>query len=120
MANQRAEVVFEIDGEEYRRRPTFALINAIEASYGSCMRLLQKIQNNEIGVADTANMVYLILGGKDAGGPKRSVVQEAVFEDGYIHHLAKVAEFVAAAIIDPDSSREAEGDERPSRQTAET
>lgn len=117
MSNQRAEVVFEIDGEEYRRRPTFALINAIEASYGSCMRLLQKIQANEIGVADTAALVYLILGGREQGGPKRAVVQEAVFDDGYIHHLAKVAEFVAAAILDPEGG-EAKADERPSRKAA--
>lgn len=118
MAYQRAETVFEIDGEEYRRRPTFGSIASIESAHGAIAQLLQRIAGGEVGVAETAKIVHTILGGRDRGGPKLNVVQDAVFDD-YGDNLKRVAEFLTNAITD-DSEAADTGNARRKTKTATT
>jgi len=99
--NPRAETIFTIDGEPYPRRPTFAVIAAIERQYGAIWPLLQRATTAGLGVDDTAAIAHMILGGPAQGAPKLSRVQEAVFDD-YATWLRLIAEFLANAITDPD------------------
>jgi hypothetical protein len=106
MTTLRAETVFVIDGERYPRRPTFAIIAAIERQFGAIWPLLQRATSASIGIEETATIVHIILGGQQQGAPKLGRVQEAVFEE-YSEFLKLVAEFLVNAITDP--SRSAEG-----------
>lgn len=110
MAYQRAETVFVIGGEEYLRRPTFGIIAAIEGSYGTPFQLLRRISDGEVGVAETARIIHTILGGRDRGGPKLTLVQDEVF-DNYGKNLTLVAEFLTNAVTDNNEASD-EGNPR--------
>jgi len=115
VSNPRAEVVFTIAGEEYRRRPTFGVIAAIERGHGAIMPLLHRALAKGVGIGETAQITHTILGGKEKGAPKLSVVQEEVFEN-YARALGRVADFLAEAVTDPnadtgDGEADGEGDE---------
>lgn len=103
--NPRAETIFTIDGEPYPRRPTFAIVAAIERQYGAIWPLLQRATSAGLGIDETAAIAHIILGGPAHGAPKLSRVQEAVFDD-YATWLRLIAEFLANAITDPERAQQ--------------
>ncbi len=96
-SNPRQEIVFTIEGETYRHRPTFGVLAQIEAGHGPVFDLLGRMASGKLGVAETAKIVHTILGGPQRGGPKLGLVQQEVM-DNYAKMLLLVTDFLTESV----------------------
>lgn len=98
---------FNINGTEHSARPTFDIVARLERSlqhYKSVQALLRAIQTNDLGMADTADVLRIILGAERSGGPSDVDIHRALLEN-LLERQAEVGLFLIE-YLQPSGTKE--------------
>lgn len=103
MNPHRNEVTFRLGEQDYTARATFDVIARLEARFGPIVRIMERLATRDIGVADTAAMVGIILG---KAAPKPAEIGEAVLAD-YLGVQQSIVDLVTALFAPADEEQDA-------------
>lgn len=95
---QRNEVSIELAGETRVMRATFGAIRAIERDLGNVLTLIDKITRGDIGVDQSARVIFHGLHGYDDKRLSLDEVGEAVVQAGLGQVMKPVIDFLTKAM----------------------
>lgn len=93
----RNEVVFHLDGKEYAVRPSIDLVAKIEANFGGCMAIAQRIAANSWSVTEIIGVVQVAVGSV-RGAPSQREIRDLAFDAGPMEFLSPVSDLCVGAM----------------------